>query len=201
MASPSSCFLANRNKASASVDQSVKNESLGEHAYMPLSANQQQDLSAKAVLYQGNDSSGFTSAGSLIRKMSERFCHDAWMCLNLPIHPFLAPDQVVRWISPRPAAHSWHHPYPQLRWCTGALSSTRDQWHGGPWPHLPRRAPSPRPPASLLSVKWRSQAPAPHTRRPCTTAYPSPAAISLSAAAAPRLKATKLLPGQLWSQL
>uniref|UniRef100_A0A3Q2E9E9 DNA-binding protein RFX6 n=1 Tax=Cyprinodon variegatus TaxID=28743 RepID=A0A3Q2E9E9_CYPVA len=56
MASPSSCFLANRNKASASVDQSVKNESVGEHAYMPLSTNQQQDLEAKTVLYQGNDS-------------------------------------------------------------------------------------------------------------------------------------------------
>uniref|UniRef100_A0A3Q2E9H2 DNA-binding protein RFX6 n=1 Tax=Cyprinodon variegatus TaxID=28743 RepID=A0A3Q2E9H2_CYPVA len=63
MASPSSCFLANRNKASASVDQSVKNESVGEHAYMPLSTNQQQDLEAKTVLYQGNDSSGFSSSG------------------------------------------------------------------------------------------------------------------------------------------
>uniref|UniRef100_A0A3B3YH23 DNA-binding protein RFX6 n=1 Tax=Poecilia mexicana TaxID=48701 RepID=A0A3B3YH23_9TELE len=63
MASPSSCFLANRNKASVSVDQSVKNESLGGHAYMPLSTNQQLDLEAKAVLYQGNDGSGFTSSG------------------------------------------------------------------------------------------------------------------------------------------
>uniref|UniRef100_A0A8C2WN25 DNA-binding protein RFX6 n=1 Tax=Cyclopterus lumpus TaxID=8103 RepID=A0A8C2WN25_CYCLU len=41
MASPSSCFLANRNKATAPIDQSVKNESLGEHAYMSLSNNQQ----------------------------------------------------------------------------------------------------------------------------------------------------------------
>uniref|UniRef100_M4AMS2 DNA-binding protein RFX6 n=1 Tax=Xiphophorus maculatus TaxID=8083 RepID=M4AMS2_XIPMA len=56
MASPSSCFLANRSKAPTSVDQSVKNESLGGHAYMLLSTNQQQDLEAKAVLYQGNDS-------------------------------------------------------------------------------------------------------------------------------------------------
>ncbi|XP_032440558.1 DNA-binding protein RFX6 [Xiphophorus hellerii] len=63
MASPSSCFLANRSKAPTSVDQSVKNESLGGHAYMLLSTNQQQDLEAKAVLYQGNDSSGFTSSG------------------------------------------------------------------------------------------------------------------------------------------
>uniref|UniRef100_A0A673Y253 DNA-binding protein RFX6 n=1 Tax=Salmo trutta TaxID=8032 RepID=A0A673Y253_SALTR len=42
-ASPSSCFLANRNKPSAvSSDLSVKNESLSEHAYMTLSANHQQ---------------------------------------------------------------------------------------------------------------------------------------------------------------
>uniref|UniRef100_A0A671V7R5 DNA-binding protein RFX6 n=1 Tax=Sparus aurata TaxID=8175 RepID=A0A671V7R5_SPAAU len=36
MASPSSCFLANRNKASAAIDQSVKNESVAEHTYIPL---------------------------------------------------------------------------------------------------------------------------------------------------------------------
>uniref|UniRef100_A0A671V2G2 DNA-binding protein RFX6 n=1 Tax=Sparus aurata TaxID=8175 RepID=A0A671V2G2_SPAAU len=44
MASPSSCFLANRNKASAAIDQSVKNESVAEHTYMSLSTNQQQSL-------------------------------------------------------------------------------------------------------------------------------------------------------------
>ncbi|XP_075315514.1 DNA-binding protein RFX6 [Odontesthes bonariensis] len=63
MASPSSCFLANRNKSSAPADQSVKNESFGEHAYMSLSTNQQQSLDAKPVLYQGSDSSGFTVSG------------------------------------------------------------------------------------------------------------------------------------------
>uniref|UniRef100_A0AAQ5YXQ0 DNA-binding protein RFX6 n=1 Tax=Amphiprion ocellaris TaxID=80972 RepID=A0AAQ5YXQ0_AMPOC len=60
MASPSSCFLANRNKATAPTDQSVKNESLGEHVYMSLSTNQQQVLEAKTVLYQGTDTPGFT---------------------------------------------------------------------------------------------------------------------------------------------
>uniref|UniRef100_A0A8C2WRH4 Regulatory factor X, 6 n=1 Tax=Cyclopterus lumpus TaxID=8103 RepID=A0A8C2WRH4_CYCLU len=55
MASPSSCFLANRNKATAPIDQSVKNESLGEHAYMSLSNNQQQSLETSAVIYQGTD--------------------------------------------------------------------------------------------------------------------------------------------------
>ncbi|XP_027140453.1 DNA-binding protein RFX6 isoform X3 [Larimichthys crocea] len=60
MASPSSCFLANRNKASAAIDQSVKNESLGEHAYMSLSTNQQQSLETTTVIYQGTESAGFT---------------------------------------------------------------------------------------------------------------------------------------------
>uniref|UniRef100_A0A3P8SXM0 DNA-binding protein RFX6 n=1 Tax=Amphiprion percula TaxID=161767 RepID=A0A3P8SXM0_AMPPE len=64
MASPSSCFLANRNKATAPTDQSVKNESLGEHVYMSLSTNQQQILEAKTVLYQGTDTPGFTVSGA-----------------------------------------------------------------------------------------------------------------------------------------
>ncbi|KAI3364469.1 hypothetical protein L3Q82_011260 [Scortum barcoo] len=63
MASPSSCFLANRNKASAATDQSVKNESLGEHAYMSLSTNQQQSLETSTIIYQGTESAGFTVSG------------------------------------------------------------------------------------------------------------------------------------------
>lgn len=62
MASPSSCFLANRNKAAAAADQPVKNESPGEHAYMSLSTNQE-SLEGKAVVYQGPDASGFTVSG------------------------------------------------------------------------------------------------------------------------------------------
>ncbi|XP_044024909.1 DNA-binding protein RFX6 isoform X1 [Siniperca chuatsi] len=64
MASPSSCFLANRNKASAAIDQSVKNESLGEHAYMSLSTNQQQSLETSTVIYQGTETAGFTVSGA-----------------------------------------------------------------------------------------------------------------------------------------
>ncbi|XP_031717554.1 DNA-binding protein RFX6 [Anarrhichthys ocellatus] len=63
MASPSSCFLANRNKASAPIDQSVKNESMGEHAYMSLSTNQQQSLETSTGIYQGTESAGFTVSG------------------------------------------------------------------------------------------------------------------------------------------
>uniref|UniRef100_A0A3Q4HB81 DNA-binding protein RFX6 n=1 Tax=Neolamprologus brichardi TaxID=32507 RepID=A0A3Q4HB81_NEOBR len=62
MASPSSCFLANRSKATAATDQPVKNESLGEHAYMSLSTNQQ-SLEGKTVIYQGTETSGFTVSG------------------------------------------------------------------------------------------------------------------------------------------
>nr|XP_046228419.1 DNA-binding protein RFX6 [Scatophagus argus] len=63
MASPSSCFLANRNKASAVIDQSVKNESLGEHTYMSLSTSQQQSLETSTIIYQGTDSAAFTVSG------------------------------------------------------------------------------------------------------------------------------------------
>uniref|UniRef100_A0A8D2ZTU7 DNA-binding protein RFX6 n=1 Tax=Scophthalmus maximus TaxID=52904 RepID=A0A8D2ZTU7_SCOMX len=64
LASPSSCFLANRNKANAAaVDQSVKNESLAEHAYMSLSASQQQSLETNALIYQGAEAAGFTVSG------------------------------------------------------------------------------------------------------------------------------------------
>ncbi|KAK0138449.1 DNA-binding protein RFX6 [Merluccius polli] len=60
MASPSSCFLANRNKASAAADQSVKNEGLAEHAYMSLSANQQQCLEASLAVYQSTENAGYS---------------------------------------------------------------------------------------------------------------------------------------------
>ncbi|XP_049446749.1 DNA-binding protein RFX6 [Epinephelus fuscoguttatus] len=63
MASPSSCFLANRNKTNAAIDQSVKNESLGEHAYMSLPTNQQQSLETSTNIYQGTESAGFTVSG------------------------------------------------------------------------------------------------------------------------------------------
>lgn len=63
MASPSSCFLANRNKVSVSSDQLVKNEALGEHAYIQLSTNRQQSLESKTILYQENDAPGFTASG------------------------------------------------------------------------------------------------------------------------------------------
>ena len=64
-ASPSSCFLANRNKASVSgADQAVKNESLMEHAYMSLSSEQQQTLGASMMVYQGTEPDGFSLQGT-----------------------------------------------------------------------------------------------------------------------------------------
>ncbi|CAL8315956.1 unnamed protein product [Lota lota] len=64
MASPSSCFLANRNKASSAADQLVKNEGLAEHAYMSLSANQQQCLEASLAVYQSTENAGFSVLGA-----------------------------------------------------------------------------------------------------------------------------------------
>ncbi|XP_031656613.1 DNA-binding protein RFX6 [Oncorhynchus kisutch] len=65
-ASPSSCFLANRNKPSAvSSDLSVKNESLSEHAYMTLSANHQQAPGANMAIYQGSETDGFCLSGQM----------------------------------------------------------------------------------------------------------------------------------------
>uniref|UniRef100_H3CWH6 DNA-binding protein RFX6 n=1 Tax=Tetraodon nigroviridis TaxID=99883 RepID=H3CWH6_TETNG len=58
-ASPSSCFLANRNKAGAAADQSVKNESAGDHAYMSFSTNQQQAVETSTIIYQGTDPTTF----------------------------------------------------------------------------------------------------------------------------------------------
>lgn len=63
MASPSSCFLANRNKAAAAGDQLVKNESLAEHGYMSLSAHQQHSVEPNVVVHLGTDPSGFTVSG------------------------------------------------------------------------------------------------------------------------------------------
>ncbi|XP_075869151.1 DNA-binding protein RFX6 isoform X2 [Nelusetta ayraudi] len=64
-ASPSSCFLANRNKAGAVTDQSVKNESLAEHAYMSLSINQQQGGETGTAMYQGAEPAGFTVSAQM----------------------------------------------------------------------------------------------------------------------------------------
>ncbi|XP_030201822.1 DNA-binding protein RFX6 isoform X1 [Gadus morhua] len=64
MASPSSCFLANRNKASIATDQLVKNEGLAAHAYMSLSANQQQCLEASLAVYQSTENAGFSVLGA-----------------------------------------------------------------------------------------------------------------------------------------
>ena len=62
-ATPSSCFLANRNKSSGVSDQSVKNESAGQHGYMSLSTSQQLSAETSAISYQGAESTGFSVSG------------------------------------------------------------------------------------------------------------------------------------------
>ncbi|KAJ0061212.1 hypothetical protein NL108_013529 [Boleophthalmus pectinirostris] len=65
MASPSSCFLANRNKANPVSDQSVKNESLVEQSYV-FSVSSQQQPAADTNIYLGTEPSMFTLTGSQV---------------------------------------------------------------------------------------------------------------------------------------
>ncbi|KAJ8355893.1 hypothetical protein SKAU_G00186870 [Synaphobranchus kaupii] len=63
-ASPSSCFLANRNKpSSASSESSVKNESFSEHAYLSLAV--QHGLGTNMTVYQGAESDGLPLPGQM----------------------------------------------------------------------------------------------------------------------------------------
>ncbi|KAK7907738.1 hypothetical protein WMY93_016350 [Mugilogobius chulae] len=65
MASPSSCFLANRNKVNPVSDQSVKNESLVEQSFVST-VNNQQPTPADTNIYLGPESSVFTLTGSQV---------------------------------------------------------------------------------------------------------------------------------------
>ncbi|XP_061669171.1 DNA-binding protein RFX6 isoform X2 [Syngnathoides biaculeatus] len=67
LASPSSCFLANRNKAvgSALVDQSVKSESSLQGDSMSLSANRQRVVEMHVNVYPETDSVCFPGPGGL----------------------------------------------------------------------------------------------------------------------------------------
>ncbi|KAG7316359.1 hypothetical protein KOW79_019900 [Hemibagrus wyckioides] len=64
-ASPSSCFLANRNKAGImSSDSSVKNETQPEYGHLPVQGTQH-GLGSTMVVYQGTDTDSFTLTGQL----------------------------------------------------------------------------------------------------------------------------------------
>nr|XP_055043022.1 DNA-binding protein RFX6 isoform X1 [Misgurnus anguillicaudatus] len=64
-ASPSSCFLANRNKGSTtSSDSSVKDENPPENVFLALTAAQQ-GLGANTLVYHGTDPDGFTVIGQM----------------------------------------------------------------------------------------------------------------------------------------
>ncbi|KAA0708353.1 DNA-binding protein RFX6 [Triplophysa tibetana] len=63
-ASPSSCFLANRNKSSmASGDSTVKDENPPEHDFLSLGPNRQMDYSQTSESVQLLDSGGFSFGG------------------------------------------------------------------------------------------------------------------------------------------
>ncbi|XP_061900833.1 DNA-binding protein RFX6 [Entelurus aequoreus] len=63
LASPSSCFLANRNKSGTTVDQSVKSESPGQPTYMSVSTSQQQGDETSAGIYPTTDSVVYPGSG------------------------------------------------------------------------------------------------------------------------------------------
>lgn len=66
-ASPSSCFLANRNKAGiANNDSSVKNETQSDYAHLSV-PGAQHGLGATMVLYQGTDTDSFTQSGKHLK--------------------------------------------------------------------------------------------------------------------------------------
>lgn len=103
MASPSSCFLANRSKATAATDQPVKNESLGEHAYMSLSTNQQ-SLEGKTVIYQGTETSGFTVSGKrnwIFCHIKKRFLLSYKICFNLWVNQKTIISDTIRTVIKR----------------------------------------------------------------------------------------------------
>ncbi|XP_051511163.1 DNA-binding protein RFX6 [Myxocyprinus asiaticus] len=64
-ASPSSCFLANRNKSCVALsDSTVKDENPQEHDFLSITAAQQ-GLGANTVVYHGTDSDSFTVSGEM----------------------------------------------------------------------------------------------------------------------------------------
>ncbi|XP_051952559.1 LOW QUALITY PROTEIN: DNA-binding protein RFX6-like [Xyrauchen texanus] len=64
-ASPSSCFLASRNKSGvAQSDSTVKDESHPEHDFLSLTAAQQ-ELETNTVVYHGTDPDSFTVTGQM----------------------------------------------------------------------------------------------------------------------------------------
>lgn len=62
----------------------MKNESLGEHAYMAFSNNQPQPVETSAVIYQGTDSTGFPTSGKAAKMiLSETNGVLCFFCLSL----------------------------------------------------------------------------------------------------------------------
>ncbi|NXG50640.1 RFX6 protein, partial [Psilopogon haemacephalus] len=64
-ASPSSCFLANRNKAALPNDTSVKNECLAEQAYVSLSASQPSNIPSALNPFTTGDNESMQLAGQM----------------------------------------------------------------------------------------------------------------------------------------
>ncbi|XP_062981524.1 DNA-binding protein RFX6 [Elgaria multicarinata webbii] len=84
-ASPSSCFLANRNKAGTlATDASVKNECLVEQAYFPLSTNQHSGMSSGLNSFSAGNTANLELTGQT--ELSETAAH----LMTPPISPAMA---------------------------------------------------------------------------------------------------------------
>lgn len=80
-ASPSTCFLANRNKAGiVNSDSPVKNETQLEYAHLSIPGTQH-GLGATMVVYQGTDTESFTLPGKHLQ--SEQCCTVQSKCLSI----------------------------------------------------------------------------------------------------------------------
>ncbi|XP_071019617.1 DNA-binding protein RFX6-like [Oncorhynchus clarkii lewisi] len=159
-ASPSSCFLANRNKPSAvSSDLSVKNESLSEHTYMTLSANQQ----ANMTVYQGSETDGFSLSGQM------DFSQNSGPLMTPPISPAMANRGSV--INQGPMAV-----IPQIACTTIQPHISCQAFPDTMYQSLPSSSPSYYPTTSNYQAVFRpqthAQAPAYHTRSD-SSHYPS----------------------------
>ncbi|XP_066104481.1 DNA-binding protein RFX6 [Saccopteryx bilineata] len=83
-ASPSSCFLANRNKASSVSSDTVKNESHMETTYLPLSSSQPGGLTSALHPFSSGNTDSLPVAGQM------ELSHSAGHLMTPPISPAMA---------------------------------------------------------------------------------------------------------------
>ncbi|KAG9347508.1 hypothetical protein JZ751_005075, partial [Albula glossodonta] len=162
-ASPSSCFLANRNKSNAaSNDSTVKNESFSEHAYLSLTA--QHGLSANMAVYQGAESDTLPLPGQM------DFSQNSVPLMTPPISPALVNRGSV--INQGPMAVRSQSSCPGLQPHVSCQAFNSDTVYQS----LPHSSPSYYPSGSNYQGLFRPQSQGPlstYQPRPDHSRYPS----------------------------